>query len=226
MRAVFLFIGLCCCGAVSAQQAAEVLKNMQALYGGDAHYSCKCTYEQLKGQQVTAGYKGSVYRQGSSLQQRTDQAEYIYASDFFLEIDHQNKTAILGNARALAAAPVDVESALRECEKVEMERKGTVYIVTLTIKQASAFPFSEVRMRIDAKQYYLEEIDFFYAPVADLSMEKTEQDHLRITFSDLKLDPKPQKALFNLTTYTRTGDSGLLPSGVIAGYTFSDNRIN
>jgi hypothetical protein len=228
MQVAYLFIFLCCYGSVSAQEATDVLARMQAVYNGEKAYSCNASYELFNGKKTMTAYDGYIYRSHSTVYQRMGQTEYIYAPDYYLEIDHQRKTAVLDTARSLYSGPVDIRQALEACDKVEIETRGTSYLVTLVIRDASAFPFSKMQLVIHAKEYNLESLDLFYGPASALvsGTEKAETIRMHITFSDLKIGAKPKKGLFSLTTYTKTGNPGLLPSGTIEGYTFSDNRIN
>jgi uncharacterized protein YjhX (UPF0386 family) len=216
-----------------ALDAKEVIAKMQQVYNKEAHLEYDCTYELFKGHksnEVETSYKGHVYRNKTSIYQKIDQTEFIYANDFFLQINHSERAAVLSRAQKSVNLNVDMNTALKECSKLEMEKKEGYYTIVMWIKSGSSLPFSIVKLRVDADKFYLERLDLYYSSTQDFSTDPKVTDeqkpHMRITFKEPKLNPKTRESYFNLSTYIKTTDNRLSPTGTIEGYSFIDNRIN
>jgi len=233
MKSACLFILLFVCQYAVALEAKDVIAKMQKVYNKEAHLEYDCTYELFKGHKsntVETSYKGFVYRNKTNVYQKIDQTEFVYASDFFLQINHEEKAVVLGLAQRTVNLDVDMNTALKECSKLEMELKDGYYSITMLIKHTSSLPFSVVKLRIDKDKYFLERLDLYYSSVQDFSEDSKTideaQPHLRISFKEPKLNPKTKNSYFTLSTYFKTEDKRLTPVGIITGYELIDNRIN
>ena len=171
-----------------------------------------------------------VYRNKTNVYQKIDQTEFVYASDFFLQINHEEQAAVLALSQRSVNLDVDMNTALKECSNIEMKTEDDYYAITLFIKNTSSLPFSIVKLRVDKKKYYLERLDLYYSAEQDFSEDAKKVDmaqpHMRISFKEPKMNPKEKKTYFLLSTYIKTVDKKLIPTGSIEGYSFIDNRVN
>lgn len=221
------------CQHVFALDAKEVIAKMQKVYNKEAHLEYDCTYELFKGHKsvaVETSYTGYVYRNKTNVYQKIDQTEFVYSSDFFMQIDHEEKAVVLGLAQRSVNLDVDLNTALKECSELEIELKEGYYNITMSIKNTSSLPFSMVKMRINKTKYYLDRLDLYYSSVQDFSEDSNKTDnaqpHLRISFKEPKINPKPKNSYFTLATYFKTENKRLIPTGTVVGYLLIDNRIN
>jgi hypothetical protein len=230
--AIFLSALLVSFGA-SAMSVKELIGKMQKIYNDKSHMEYHCTYELFKDHKSTVvveSYPGFFYRDNAKVYQKIDETEFIYASDFFLQISNSEKLMGLSQPQKLINTPVDLDLALKNCSKTELEEKDGYYAITLIIKNSSDLPFSVVKMRIDKKKYFLERLDIYYSDMIDFSQEYTKKDeqrpHLKITFNEPKLNPK-QKKYFELEYYFSLSNSGIMkPLEKYSDYTLIDNRLN
>jgi hypothetical protein len=225
---LFLLLGV---RQVFAQNVKEVVAQMQQVYTQAESIEYKSKYELFKGagSQPVSMYEGYVYRKGKSLYQKIDHSEYIYGADFFLKIDHEEELLELENAQQILATAIDLESALKACSTAEISEEGASYVVRLSYNPGTQLPFSSVVIRIAKKSYMLLELDLYYAAAQDFSATIRQQEldfaHLRITFSELQLHPKPQDALLALSSYIETSAGAQVPKVPFATYELKDNRL-
>ncbi|MNU70463.1 hypothetical protein D3C71_598710 [compost metagenome] len=233
MKAAFFLLTFIFSIPSFSMDAKELIGKMQKNYNDKSHIEYTCTYELFKGHKsdvVEERYKGFFYRNKSNVYQKIDETEFVYATDFFLQISHSEKMMSLSQAQKLINTTVDLDLALKHCSKTELEEKDGYYSITLIIKNNSDLPFSVVKMRIDKKEYFLERLDVYYSEALDFSQEynKNDQDrpHLKITFDEPKLNPKTLN-YFELNRYFSKNSSGILKlTEKYAGYTLVDNRLH
>lgn len=233
MKGICLLILLFLSQQVFALEAKDVIAKMQKVYNKEAHLEYDCTYELFKGHKsiaVETSYKGFVYRNKTNIYQKIDQTEFVYAPDFFMQINHEEEAVVLGLAQRSVNLDVDMNTALKECSKLEIEIKDGYYSITMVIKNNSSLPFSVVKMRIDKTKYFLEQLDLYYSSAQDFSEDSNTKDeaqpHLRISFKEPKFNPKAKNSIFTLATYFNIENKRLIPTGTVAGYLLIDNRIN
>lgn len=179
---------------------------------------------------VEESYKGYVYRDKSEVFQKIDETEFVYATDFFLQISNSEKMISVGRPQKLITTNVDLNVALKNCSKTQLEEKDGYYAITLIIKNSSDLPFSVVKMRIDKKKYYLERLDIYYSDLIDFSNDSNKKDedksHLKITFEAPKFNPK-EVNYFALNRYITKSNSGILNLvDKYSTYQLIDNRLN
>lgn len=211
----------------------ELIQKMQQVYSDKSTFEYHCTYELFKGHKsdlVEESYKGYVYRNKSEVYQKIDETEFIYAKDFFLQISNSEKLLSLAQPQKLINTNVDLNIALKNCSKTQLEEKDGYYAVTLIIKNSSDLPFSVIKMRIDKKKYYLERLDIYYSDLTDFSTEYNKKDedksHLKITFDAPKFNPK-QVNYFILDKYLTKSNTGILSLvEKYSTYQLIDNRLN
>jgi len=233
MKFLIVLGALFCVQTLLALDAKEIIAKMQKVYNKEAHLEYDCTYELFKGHKDATAettYKGYVYRNKTNVYQKIDQTEFVYASDFFLQINHEEQAAVLALSQRSVNLDVDMNTALKECSNIEMKTEDDYYAITLFIKNTSSLPFSIVKLRVDKKKYYLERLDLYYSAEQDFSEDAKKVDmaqpHMRISFKEPKMNPKEKKTYFLLSTYIKTVDKKLIPTGSIEGYSFIDNRVN
>jgi hypothetical protein len=233
MKAVFLLLAILVSFMSSSMTVKELIGNMQKIYNEKSHMEYNCSYELFKNHKsdvVTENYKGFFYRDNSKVYQKIDEMEFVYTPEFFLQISNSEKLVALSQPQKLMSMPVDLDLALKNCSKTELEEKEGYYAVTLIIKNNSDLPFSVVKMRIDKKEYFLERLDVYYSDMSDFSEEFDKKDeqrpHLKITFDKPRMNPK-QKKYFELNTYFSKNSSGIMKLvEKYDGYTLIDNRLN
>ena len=233
MKQLFLLLILLSSNSLFGMSVTELIKKMQQVYSDKSTFEYHCTYELFKGHKsdvVEESYKGYVYRNKSEVYQKIDETEFIYAKDFFLQISNSEKMISLGQPQKLINTNVDLNSALKNCSKTQLEEKDGYYAVTLIIKNSSDLPFSVIKMRIDKKKYYLERLDIYYSDLTDFSDEYNKKDedksHLKITFDAPKFNPK-QVNYFILDRYITKSNSGILNlTDKYSTYQLLDNRLN
>lgn len=233
MKTAFFLLTLIFSTSSFSMTAKDLISKMQKIYNDKSHIEYTCTYELFKGHKsdvVEESYKGFFYRNKSNVYQKIDETEFVYATDFFVQISHSEKMISLSQPQKLINTTVDLDLALKHCSKTEVEEKEGYYAVTLIIKNSSDLPFSVVKMRINKKKYFLERLDVYYSEALDFSQEynKNDQDrpHLKITFAEPKLNPKTLN-YFELDRYFLKNSSGILKLvEKYVGYTLVDNRLN
>lgn len=215
----------------TASDAKDVILKMQAVYGKDVRMEYNATYELFKGHKsntVENTYKGYVYRDKSSTYQKINETEFVYASDYFLKVNHEQKAMVLERAQKNINLDIDLDKSLKECSNVSMELVGNYYQVTLIFKPGSSSPFSVVKLRIDQKSYHLLQLDLYYTAQIDFSEDSRKPDynqsHLKIKFTDIKINPKAKSQLFSLASYVKTSNNLMSPTGKCEGYQLTDNR--
>lgn len=211
----------------------ELIQKMQQVYNDKSTFEYHCTYELFKGHTsnlVEESYKGYMFRNRSEVYQKIDETEFVYAKDYFLQISHSEKLVALAQPQKLITTNVDLNVALKNCSKTNLEEKDGYFAITLIIKNSSNLPFSVIKMRIDKKKYYLERLDIYYTDLTDFSKEDGKKDedksHLKITFDSPKFDPKNQN-YFVLEKYITKSNSGILNlTDKYSTYHLIDNRLN
>lgn len=232
MRILLTLIGITISSMTFSLDVKEIIGKMQKLYNDKSNieYSCKYElYKDHKSEQVTESYDGFFYRNKTNVYQKIDETEFVYATDFFLQISHSEKLLLLDQPQKLINTTIDLDQALKYCSKTQLEEKDGYYAITLWIKSTSDLPFSVVKMRIDKKKYFLERLDIYYTMMEDFSQEYTKKDesrpHLKITFSELKQNPK-QVNYFELDKYITKNNSGILRlTEKYSGFKLIDNRL-
>ena len=233
MKTAFFLLTLIFSIPSFSMNAKELIGKMQKNYNDKSHIEYSCTYELFKGHKsdvVEESYKGFFYRNKANVYQKIDETEFVYSSDFFLQISHSEKMISLGQSQKLVNTTVDLDLALKYCSKTGVEEKEGYYAVTLTIKNTADLPFSVVKMRIDKKHFFLERLDIYYSESIDFSQEYNKNDqerpHLKITFNEPKLNPKGLN-YFEFDRYFSKSSSGILKLREnYSGYILVDNRLN
>lgn len=233
MKAGFFLLAILVSSASFSMNVKELIGKMQKIYNDKSHMEYNCTYELFKDHKselVEESYKGFFYRNNSKLYQKIDETEFIYADDFFIQISNSEKLVAISQPQKLMSTAVDLDLALKNCSKTEVEEKEGYYAVTLIIKNSSDLPFSVVKLRIDKKKYFLERLDIYYSDMSDFSEEYNKKDqqrpHLKIIFNEPKLNPKQQN-YFELDHYFSKNSSGIMKLvEKYAGYNLIDNRLN
>lgn len=232
MRTILVFCFLICVKPVTALDVKDVLAKMQQQYAQAEGIAYKSRYELFKGSETLEPvnvFEGYIYRKGKSLYQKIDHSEFIYGTDFFLKIDHEEGLMELENTQQALSAEIDLEAALKACTASEVSEEKENYIVKLIYAAGTQMPFSSVVLRIAKKNYTLLALDLYYAAAQDFSSDIRHQEldlaHLRITFSDFSMNPKPQDALLALSNYIETSGETLLPKVPFATYVLKDNRL-
>ncbi len=233
MKQLFLFLIALSTHSLFGMEVPELIHKMQQVYSDKATFEYHCTYELFKGHksdEVVESYKGYVYRNKLEVYQKIDETEFVYAKDFFIQISNSEKLISLAQPQKLINTNVDLNLALKNCSKTQLEEKDGYYSVTLVIKNSSDLPFSVIKMRIDKKKYYLERLDIYYSDLIDFSNEsnKKEEDrsHLKITFDAPKFNPTKSVNNFTLDKYITRSSSGILSLiDKYSTYQLIDNRI-
>jgi outer membrane lipoprotein-sorting protein len=233
MKQLLFLLILLLANSSFGMSVTELIRKMQQVYSDKSTFEYHCTYELFKGHKsdvVEESYKGYVYRDKSEVYQKIDETEFVYANAFFLQISNSEKMISLGQPQKLINTNVDLNSALKNCSKTQLEEKDGYYAVTLIIKNSSDLPFSVIKMRIDKKKYYLERLDIYYSDLTDFSDEFNKKDeeksHLKITFDAPKFNPK-QVNYFVLDKYLTRSNSGTLSLiDKYSTYQLIDNRLN
>lgn len=231
MKYIFTLVTFLFFSATYAEEAKEILKKMQAVYSKTENLEYNCRYELFKGHQsqdVVSGYDGYLYKNKQQVYQQIDQAILVYGSDFFVKINHNEKAVLIDKQQIFQSVDSDMEKALSECRTIEMEDKGSFYILTLTMKSISQLPYSMVKLQIAKKSYFLTQMDLFYSDQTDFSENSKVQDmsqpHLKITFSDISLSPKDHKDLLNFSKYIVKNDTLETVNEAYKNYELIDNR--
>ena len=223
---------ICLAGLVHAMDARQVIERMQKVYRETPSFDYTCRYELFKGHKsndVFDSYAGYMCRSKSGYYQKIDQSEFIYANDFFLKINHEEKAMLLDLPQKNIQLNADFDAALKNCSALKMEESEEHYEIIFLIKITSAIPYSVIRLRIDKKDYQLLRMDLYYTSAQDFSKDKNKPDfqqpHLRISFDKLNTRPKIKSGLFELATYLSKVNNILKPAGAYAGYDLIDTRI-
>lgn len=233
MKYLFFLLMLVSANSLFGMSVTELIQRMQQVYSDKSTFEYRCTYELFKGHSsdvVEESYKGYVYRDKSEVFQKIDETEFVYATDFFLQISNSEKMISVGRPQKLITTNVDLNVALKNCSKTQLEEKDGYYAITLIIKNSSDLPFSVVKMRIDKKKYYLERLDIYYSDLIDFSNDSNKKDedksHLKITFEAPKFNPK-EVNYFALNRYITKSNSGILNLvDKYSTYQLIDNRLN
>jgi hypothetical protein len=223
---LFLLFASSCYGA----DVTSVLKKVQEVYGsGNMSYSTK--YSLFKGHKSTVvhtSYEGEVYSYNKEIYQKIGPSEFIYGSDYFLHVSHEEKAMILGSAQQTMQQEVDLSQVLNECKSSELVEQGEYYKLTFRMKQMSGVPCSVILVYVNKKDYTLHRMDLYYNYFEDYSEEFGEKDmhqpHLKIEFTSMNLKPKERKDLFVRSNYLKEQNSALTPTGACLGYELIDQR--
>lgn len=233
MRFVLLSLFVFCLFCGYGMDAREVISRMQKVYKATTEYDYHCTYTLFKGhksREVEDSYGGYVYRNKHNYYQKIGPSEFVYGSDFFLQINHSEKALSLDLAQQNVAINVDLETALKECVELKLEEQDDFYQVVLRIKTTSQLPYSLVKLKIGKTNFYLRQIDLYYSEVANFSKDPSlpdrRQPHLRIAFNELNTKPKKKDGVFLLETYLSKDNNMLQPAGNCKGYDLIDKRLN
>lgn len=204
---------------------------MQAKYA-DQNISFTSVYELYKGHKSTevhSSYEGTTYSYGGETHQKVGDAEFVYAKDYFLKVNHDEKAIALSNGQASMHSNVDLDEALKECSSSKVIEKGDNYIIVFRFRPTSSVTCSVIKVRISKKDYVLNQMDLYYSYQEDFSTDFRVQDnhqpHLRIAFSSTNFAPKEQKGRFALSKYLIAENSILVPAGNCQGYELIDYRV-
>ena len=233
MKHLFFLLILISANSLFGMNVTELIQRMQKIYNNKSTFEYHCNYELFKGHKsdvIEESYKGYVYRNKSEVFQMIDETEFVYAADFFLQISNSEKLISISRPQRLITTNVDLNVALKNCSKTQLEEKEGYYAVTLIIKNSSDLPFSVIKMRIDKKKFYLERLDIYYTDLIDFSKDSNKKDedksHLKITFDTPKFNPK-EVDYFVLNRYITKSNSGILSLvDKYSTYQLIDNRLN
>ena len=213
-------------------EVEDILKKMRAEFSEAKRIEYTSTYELFKGHksaEVNLSYTGFLCRNGKEVYQKINNTEFIYGSDFFLKINHNEQALVLGLAQDNINQEIDMATLFEHCVKKTAVDKGSYYAITLEYKYGSPTPFGVVKMRIDKNSYHLLQLDLYYRNSQDFSTVQGKRDmaqpHLRIKFGEIKVGGTPKDELFEYSNYIETKKNMLHPTGECKGYTLIDNRI-
>lgn len=225
MKAAIVILTFLISSYGSAMDVQEVIRNMQKVYA-QKELEYKCNYTLFKGHstdEVYQSYNGYIYKSQGMLYQKINQTEQVYAKDFALEIDQDEKTISMGNAIQLPEVNFNLDAIFNECDKKLLEVKGNYYEVKLILKATSSLPFSEIVLNINKENFQLIQMDMYYSIVQDFSEKSRQEDlqypHLKISMSHFTASPVRQDALFLLSTYVKKAGNTDTPSEKYTGYT-------
>jgi len=210
----------------------EVVKKMQAAYAAMENIEYSATYELFKGhssKEIHSSYKGYMYRLGTQVYQKIDKTEFVYGSEYFLQISHSEKALVLDLAPKTINMEVDQAVVFNECSQVKLEEFDDFYVVKLIYKATSSLPFSVTKMRIHKGDYLLQQLDFYYTIQENFSNDRRhpemDQPHLKIRFTDIDTHPKTKETFFKLDRYIGMNNNTIQPTGNCLGYELIDNRV-
>lgn len=217
--------------SASAVDLNSVIKKVQTVYA-EKNLSYTTKYSLFKGHKSTtvhSSYEGEIYSYGGLLYQKIGESEFLYGSDYFLQISHEEKAMLLGRSQKSMQQEVDFNQVLNECKSSEIEDKGDYYKIVFFMKANSGIPCSVVKIRVDKKSYTLQRMDLYYSYFEDYSEEfgkvDMHQPHIRIEFGEANFNPKERKQLFELSQYVKQTNSIYVPTGTCVGYELIDQRI-
>lgn len=232
MKILSLCVCILICSGVFSMEPREVIRKMQQVYKDLTSYEYTCRYELFKGHkstEVADAYDGKFCRSKAGYYQQIGQAEFVYAESFFLKVNHSEKAVALNLPQKNVQQQADLEQALKHCSEIKLEDNDTYYTVILKISNTSLVPYSLIRVRISKSDYHLLRLDLYYTDMKDFSSVRNkpdmEQPHLRITFGELNKKPKSTNHLFSQSTYLKTVNNMLIPTGRCEGYSLIDKRI-
>lgn len=192
----------------------------------------RSTYELFKGHSSTeaySSYSGYLYRSGKRVYQKIHQTEFVYGTDFFLQISHSESAVVLGVAQKNYQREIDLNQIYTHCNKKELKESDEYYLITLYYENGAETPFSIVKLKIAKKNYVLAQLDLYYRKSQDFSSDSKTVDydraHLRIKFNDIQLNGKAHNELLEFSRYMITKNNMLYPTGSCKGYELIDNRI-
>ena len=228
-RILFLFAILC--SVSKAADVKSVLKKMNEKYA-EKNVSFSAKYELFKGHksnEVHSFYDGLTYSYEGETYQKIDNAEFVYAKDYFLKINHDERAMALSKGQQVINGTVDLDEALKECSSSKLIENGENYVIVFRFLATSSIPCSVIKVSVSKKKFLLKRMDLYYSYQQDFSNNFRVQDmhapHLRVTYDSINFSPKVQKGKFDLTTYLSKENSILKPSGVCEGYELIDYRI-
>lgn len=229
---LLLFVLLFSFNHAFAGEVEDLIKKMQARFSQAKTLEYTCAYELFrghKGTEIHSAYDGYVCRNDKQVYQKIKNTEFVYGTDFFLKISHEEKALSLDLAQTNIVREVDMSTIFEYCEEKNVDAQDTYYTVTLKYKYASPSPFRVVKMRIDKKTFQLTQLDLYYTNSQNFSTipgrSDMAQPHLRIRFSTMKTELEVKKELFEFSKYIETKNQMLIPAGNCKGYELIDNRI-
>ena len=232
MRTLLLFTLLFTFSNAFAGEVEDLIKKMQAGFSQAKTLEYTCVYELFKGHKGTeihSAYNGYVCRMDKMVYQKIKNTEFVYGSDYFLKISHEEKALSLDFAQNNIIREVDMSTIFEHCEEKEVKILDNYFAITLKYKYGSPSPFRVVKMRMDKKTFQLLQLDLYYTNSQDFSSTpgrpEMAQPHLRIRFSTMKTGLEVKKELFEFSKYIETKNQMLIPAGSCKGYELIDNRI-
>lgn len=217
--------------SVKAVDLNTVMEKVKAVYSQkNMSYTTKYSlYKGHKSTTVHSSYEGEIYAYNSLLYQKIGKSEFLYGSDYFLHISHEEKAMVLGEPQKTMQQQVDLSQVLAECKNSEIIDKGDYYKIAFFMKTTSGIPCSVVKIRVDKKNYTLLRMDLYYSYFEDYSEEFGEVDmhqpHIKIEFGKVNFNPSERKELFELSQYLTQSNSVYTPTGTCKGYELIDQRI-
>lgn len=213
-------------------QVEDIIKKMRSNFLEVKALEYSSTYELFKGHKSTSvhtSYQGYFYRDEKHVYQKIKNTEFVYGSDFFLKISHDQKALSLDLAQENINREIDLSTIFNFCIEKTAVEKEKYYSITLKYKHGSPTPFGVVKMRIDKKSFQILQLDLYYRNSQNFSdsFRQTDmaQPHLRILFGEIKMVEKPRKELFEYSNYIGKKADMLYPTGECKGYELIDNRI-
>jgi hypothetical protein len=208
----------------------EVLTKVQSVYSKNTAFEYKSVYQLYKGSStvVASTYEGYLFKNKTSIYQKIGPTEFIYGTNFFLKINHEEKSVLIDKGQNLVHSIVDLNVALKECSESKIESKDDYYSISLVLKKSSIVECSLIILRVSKKDFHLMQLDLFYAVQQDFSTNSKSTDlhfpHLKIKFENFNLKPKASAKLVEYSSYIQKMNDLLTPIGTCKGYSIIDQR--
>lgn len=211
----------------------EILRKMCSVYEHEQTYELYAQYDLFKGPKsstVEESYAGYFCRNKDKVYQKIDQTEFVVTPSFCLKISNSEKIVELMKGQVYKNQEIDFEKTMKECKEITVEEKDKMYYITMVIKTSSQVPFSTVKVKVNKSNYRMAQLDMYYTDFQDFSKDPKKKDlqqpHLRVLYSKFSKKISVSESVFVYTTYFKTTNSMISPTGVIKDYELIDNRIN
>lgn len=214
-----------------SMEPSQIIEKMQHKYRQLKTYSYTSEFSMYKGHKSTqevSFYEGFTYRNEKGVYQKISDTEFIYGKSFSLRLDKKIKSLDLLDGTNINEFPVNLDLVLKNCEKITAEQKKGYYSITLIIKKDSGVPLSVMKMRIDDKNFLIEQLDLYFSTTSNFSasIDKTDFDtpHLKIKITDFTTNPKIEKSILDLDQYLKDEGSSYHLTEAYKGYQFTNNQ--
>lgn len=230
MRLLLLTYLLLFCGCSFAISPEGLLKKMKTAQK-EQNYSYTMSYNVFMGHQsklVHETYEGNMIKYGDNYFQNLQGTEWVYTPDFTVRIQSKSKQLMISNPMKSMQRVIDLDAISFNSDEMKVIENEGSYEMVITYKSNGISQFEKVTFSVDKETFFMKELNTFYAGERAYLNEDgstvSGRPKVTITFSDIELNPRIDKSIFDIKNYLVVVAKKAKPTEKYKDYKVHDTR--